>query len=290
MKPALTLEKQMELLASRGLTWSDPSQVRQFLHDHSYYRFSGYLRYFQRNPGRGDNLFRPGSSFEAVRRIYVFDDELRRWLFDGLCILEVTFRARFAYALALGLATPEAYLNASTYSSGKSDNEPLELLERIKRDLDQSREPYIVKFNRSGESVPVWAALEVCSFGTVSKMFELISDPDLVKPVAKSLGLPFTIAAGTLQSLSVLRNICAHHGRIWNRVATVAMPVKANLKTEPDRVYHRTPWAWVVALGDLVDRIQRDGGSSDLSFSVGLHEFLNEYQDLHDGLKDPRTT
>ncbi|WP_280317527.1 Abi family protein [Nocardia wallacei] len=290
MKPPTTLDEQLGLLTDRGLVWADEAQVRQFLYDNSYYRFSGYLRYYQHDPGRGNNRFRDGSTFEQIQRVYLFDDELRRWLFDGVCIFEVTFRARFAYELAHGLSDPGAYLNVATYSRGKYGNEPEELVGYLKKALEDSKEPYIARFVQAEEPVPVWAAIEVCSFGTVSKMFELIKDPEIAKPVAKSLGLPFAIATGTVQSLSVLRNVCAHHGRIWNRILTVNPPIKSILKKEQDSVYHRTPWAWIVVLGDLVDRIQKDAGRSDVLFSVDLRNFLDQYPDLQSGLKDPRRT
>ncbi|ANS32649.1 hypothetical protein R1CP_40345 (plasmid) [Rhodococcus opacus] len=259
--------------------------MKRVLYDAGYYRFSGYLRYFQKNPSNGNNDFRPGVKFDDVKRVYLFDDELRRWLFDGICILEVVFRARFAYEMATRMGDPVDYLEAATYRPGESvDNARGDLLRRIEDDIRQSKEPYIHKFTSAGSRVPVWAATEVLSFGTVSKMFELIADFEIVKAVSKSMKLPATKTAGTLQSLSVLRNICAHHGRVWNRAPKVAIPVKNHLMTDPDKsIYHRTPWAWIVVLSELVDSIK---GNSD--FSTEFFQFLAEYQDLYGGLKQPR--
>ena len=92
-------EQQLALLSSRKLSFEDSAAVSGLLYDAGYFRLSGYLRYFQVAPGAGNNVFRAGASFEAVRRVYLFDEELRRWLFDGLAIVEVVFRARFAYEL-----------------------------------------------------------------------------------------------------------------------------------------------------------------------------------------------
>ncbi|MEV4238027.1 Abi family protein [Nocardia sp. NPDC049737] len=290
MKPALTLDEQLRLLEGRGLSWSDPEPVKQFLHDVSYYRFTGYLRYFQRDPRNGDNTFHPGTTFEQVKRIYLFDDELRRWLFDGLCAFEVTFRARFAYEVATRLGSPDHYLDLAAYHLRKGADKPVELLKGVDRDLCQSKEPYIEKFRTAGENVPVWAAAEVCSFGTVSKMYGLIKKPVIVKAVARTLNLSPDDAPGTVQSLSVLRNICAHHGRIWNRILKVPPPIRPDLRPQTASANRRSPWAWIVVLGDQVDRIQQASGHSGASFSAGLRDYLDEYPDLQHGLKHPRST
>ena len=287
MKPALTLEEQLQLLTSRQLAFGDRDAATRLLYDAGYYRLSGYLRYFQISPGSGNNTFKPGATFEQVKRVYMFDDELRRWLFDGISILEVVFRSRFAYELAMQMVDPVAYLDPTSYQQeSTTDDRRARLLETINGELDRSREPYIAKHFHSDGAVPIWAAIEVLSFGTVSKMFGLLQAAEVVKAVAKSLKLPLANATGTIESLSVLRNVCAHHGRIWNRIPPRAAAPKRNLMTDPDRrIYNRTPWSWIVVLADLVDTIQ---GSK--TFSEGFFSFLAEYPDLMAGLKDPRKT
>lgn len=287
MKPALTLEQQLALLSSRKLSFEDSAAVSGLLYDAGYFRLSGYLRYFQVAPGVGNKVFRAGASFEAVRRVYLFDEELRRWLFDGLAVVEVVFRARFAYELATSMAGPTDYLYETFYQrDSAADNRRVDLLSKINQDLSRSREPFIAKHVRDDGAVPIWAAVEVLSFGTVSKMFGLITDVAVVKAVARSLKLPLVAAAGTIESLAVLRNVCAHHGRIWNTIPPRAPSPKRNLMVDSDRdIYHRTPWAWIVVLGDLVDSVQ---GSK--AFSEGFGEFLGEYEDLREGLTRPRRT
>ena len=65
---------------------------------------------------------------------------------------------------------------------------------------------------------PVWKTLEVASFGTLSKLFCNMADISVKKSVAKSFGLPqYKYLESWIRSITVLRNCCAHHARIWNR-------------------------------------------------------------------------
>ena len=68
--------------------------------------------------------------------------------------------------------------------------------------------------------------LQVVSFGTLSKLYSNINDQFLEKrAIASCLGLPArNYVESWMTSLSVLRNLCAHHSRIVNR--TFDFPLK----------------------------------------------------------------
>lgn len=65
-KVALSWDQQVELLVRRELEISDLTAVRDFLKAENYYRFSGYARYFQREPHYGDDRFQPRTTFEEI--------------------------------------------------------------------------------------------------------------------------------------------------------------------------------------------------------------------------------
>jgi abortive infection bacteriophage resistance protein len=293
MKPSKNLEQMLDLLSERGLSFSEPERTRliRFLLDVNYYRASGYWRYFQIAPHMGDNTFHADATVEKIVEVYEFDHQLRNILLEGLSVVEVSFRSRFAYLFSQAL-DDYSYLESATFIS-EIENGQVEsglarkaeqLVDSIRQDLSQSKEPYIVRFLASGMNPPIWVAVEALSMGTVSKMYGLIANEDVRYKVAKSFGYakPDLIAA-TFKSLTVLRNICAHHGRVWNRVPAIATPVLDRLKTDADKsIYHRKPWAWIVTLADLVDQISRNKEYSD-----GLYHFLARYPHLVDGMKYP---
>lgn len=104
-------------------------------------------------------------------------------------MIEVTFRSRLAYFLATELG-PDGYLDSATYIDQvhKASGDLLrdQLLDDIGRDLDRSKERFIAHHVNAGETVPVWAAVEAMSFGTVSKMYALLADTGIRTKVSKS--------------------------------------------------------------------------------------------------------
>ena len=77
VKPWLSLDEQVALLQGRGLIVSDAAACRTFLQRIGYYHLSGYGRYFQVDPARGDNSFRSGTRFEDISELQVLDSQLR---------------------------------------------------------------------------------------------------------------------------------------------------------------------------------------------------------------------
>lgn len=283
----MTIPQHIALWRERGLE-VDENRAARFLYDANYYRVSGYARYFQVDPGNGDNDFRPGATFDDIERTYNFDSELLKYLFDGLADLEVALRSRLAYQIATRYDSPVAYLEPDLYraeTTYRGTDLRAELLDDINRDVGRSKESFVQHHIRRGEPVPVWAAVETFSFGTTSKLFNLIDNPELADAIAKSFGLVRSIAPGTFHSLAVLRNICAHHGRIWNRVPARAVPIKQALRPQMEGAVDRSAWAWIVVLRDLVDAVRRDD-----TFSGDVDAYLERFGDLFPGLKRPRDT
>lgn len=293
-KPKTDIVEQIALLKVRGLTGADAAvgsseyrRLMRLLMDNSYYRLSGYWRYHQKNPHGGENWFVSGSVTE-VQAAYDFDTGLRSYLNEGLAVVEVTFRSRVAYFMATELG-PNAYLQTHTYarreqqSTGKLLRD--QLLADIDRDVSRSKERFIAHHVNAGEDVPIWAAVEAMSFGTVSKMYALLDDADLRAKVSKTFGVPsYRIMESIIRSLVTLRNTCAHHGRVWNRIPDISCPVLHPLKVGASQgIYNQTPWGWIVMLRHLVDQIH-----GDKRFSQDLDSFLDQNAELLSGLQYPR--
>ena len=288
VKAPLDISGQIALLRSRALPVDGhEDRLLRLLIDNNYYRLSGYWRYFQYAPHLGDNRFLSTATVDTIIDVYVFDGTLRSLLLEGLAEFEVSFRSRLAYYISTCQASC-TYLIPSTYRTEivNGVNLAAEVVDCITDDLKRSRERAIEHHRRQGEDVPVWAAVEVLSFGTVSKMYRQLADNDVAYKVAKSFGFPdpdFT--ASVTRSFSVLRNICAHHGRIWNRRPDAPMRVLKALKTDLDRdIYHQTPWAWLVMLAHVVDALRHDA-----SYSAGLWALVDSHPEFHDGLRHPHT-
>jgi abortive infection bacteriophage resistance protein len=128
-----------------------------------------------------------------------------------------------------------------------------------------------------GAVVPIWAAVEVFSFGTLSKMYGLLDQHDVRTKVNKSFGLPTAaFTAAVVRSFVVLRNLCADHSRLWHRVPEVPPPVLNKFKRAESQLYQSaSPWAWFVMLANLIDTIRKDA-----AFSSRLWAHINSRPDL----------
>lgn len=214
-KPFLALEEQVNLLSSRGLDIGDPATAAAFMHKTNYYRLSGYLRWFQNSPGAGDNDFRPGSSLEEVKRIYEFDQQLRMLVGSAIAEFEVEYRAVLSYKLAERLS-PTGYALERNY---KRLDVYKDCMDRLDEERRRSKEPFMRHHATKYGSMepPIWVVVECTSFGLLSKLMSNLREQSYVKQVAGSFGLPQDYFNTAVRHLSYVRNVCAHHGRLWNR-------------------------------------------------------------------------
>ena len=198
----------VELMRSRGLDMAgDEDAVSQFLRGVNYYRFTGYTLPFLCTREK----FKPGSKFSEVRAVYRFDRELRLLMSDALGVVELTFRTHFARELSRMLGA-EAHLEKEAFRPGEYER----AMKYLWADFEGSTERCAQHFKHSGENPPVWALVDVTTFGHLSRLFRALRN-DYRAPIAKCYGYDSSKALCSLiQHLCVLRNRCAHHSRLYD--------------------------------------------------------------------------
>jgi abortive infection bacteriophage resistance protein len=217
-KPPLTFAEQADLLISRGMM-GDRDVMISRLNSVNYYRLSGYWHPFRES---GEE-FRPGTSFEDVWARYVFDRQLRLLTMDAVERVEIALRTWLAYHHSRAYG-PFGYATEPATLSKLSGPAYARFIECIKDEADRSREVFVShfrdKYGDSHEFLPVWAATEVMAFGTVLTFFR--GTTNRVKNlVASELSVPPAVLVSWVLALGAVRNICAHHSRLWNRVLGV---------------------------------------------------------------------
>lgn len=213
-KPA-DFDTQLEMLKQRGLIINDEDTALKFLTSVSYFRMTSYWRLFETDTT--SHQFVSGTHIEDIISLYDFDKKLRTIIFTAIQDIEVALRTRIILFFSLrhgafGFMDASKFLNHSIYQT---------CLDNLQNELKRSREEFIQDhFTRyaSPSMPPVWKTLEVVSFGNLSKLYANIKDTNAKKEVSKSMGLPkYDYMESWMRSLTVLRNSCAHHSRIWNR-------------------------------------------------------------------------
>ena len=212
-KPSLSFEEQADLLIKRGLL-VDRALLIDRLKNVNYYRLSGYLYPYRQS----NDIFKSGTTFERVWRHYTFDRRLRLIVMDSIERFEVSIKTQLIYALAHATGAFE-YTNPSNFPKLLPE-EHERLIKTIANEVDRSREKFVghfrTKYGNNHEYLPLWMAGEIMSFGCVLTIYKGV--PDRIKrDIATHYGIPDVVLTSWLQTINVIRNICAHHGRLWNR-------------------------------------------------------------------------
>lgn len=222
-KPALTFEQQLEHLASRGLQIDNQSDALQQLTSISYYRLSAYWYPFRkRNTDETvSSFFSPNSSFEEVVGLYEFDRKLRLLVLDALERIEVSVRTKITYHIghkygAFGYLDPKNFHEKFNHAKWVS-----RLNNEVHRSSDEFVNHYKTKYT-DYPNIPIWMLTEVMSFGSLSFFYEGLQNSQKLgvedkKAVANYFDLHHKRLGNWLHTLTYVRNVCAHHSRLWNR-------------------------------------------------------------------------
>lgn len=218
-KHALSLNEQIQTLSDRGLVISDPVRAKRYLKNISYFRLSAYTRPFYIPTGTDKHQFIPDTTFDDILNLYIFDRELRLLLLDAIERIEVALRAQMTQVLATRHG-PHGYLEPLLFDDRyRHDWLLTELRQKSeRREIETFLNSYRRKYPDSPIQPPLWMALELLSFRQVSELLANLRSPEDQRPIAEHFGFPFFVLKSWFRSLSDLRNHCAHHSRIWNRV------------------------------------------------------------------------
>jgi abortive infection bacteriophage resistance protein len=283
VKPAKTLDEQVALVVERGLDVRDVARAKAFLLNTNYYRLSGYMRQFQRDPAGHDDNFVEGARFDDVARAYEFDVKLSQVLLRDLCVVERSVRARFAYHLAQVHGELAFYLERSSYMDVMPKRD--EFVGKLVGELERSRRQTVRRYVVGGDysNVPVWVAVEEMSFGALSNMLQYLLDDEPARLTAASYSHQWAGFQSTIHSLAVLRNRCAHHGQIWHRRLDKQTPIqRKRLRHEPEFDV-QGPYAAIIAVKRLLAQIEGE------SYNAGKYAaFLGASPELAVGVYFPR--
>jgi abortive infection bacteriophage resistance protein len=227
-KPYLTVPEQLALLRSRGMGITDDVRATAALERIGYYRLSGYWYPLRAStssqPREILDKFQLGAEFGQVINLYVFDKKLRFLTLDALERVEVALRTDIALLLGRhsSIAHRKSELLDGNFTKklipGKMHTRYAEWLARLDQTTERSREEFVQHFQRTYSSpLPIWMAIELWDFGMLSIFLSGMRRQDQQK-IASKYGLPRPdLLTGWVRSLNFVRNVCAHHSRLWNR-------------------------------------------------------------------------
>ncbi|WP_036735794.1 Abi family protein [Paenibacillus zanthoxyli] len=212
VKAPATFEQQIEILRSRGLIIDNEDLAIRTLQRVNYYRLTAYGLSLKR-----DDRYNPGVTFSRICALYEFDHQFRYLLMDMTEQIEIAFRTHISYLIAhkygaLGYLDGTHFENSTYHSS---------FLNELNKEFKRSQEIFIKHhFEKYNGIIPIWVAVEVLSFGALSKLFKNMKNEDKNQIARSNYYIPAIYLESWLQCLSYVRNICAHYGRLYNRPLT----------------------------------------------------------------------
>lgn len=218
VKPARSYEEQARrLLEVHNLDVRNADRARHILSTVNYYRLTTYGKHMRRedNP----ELFVDGVTLDDLYDLYQFDMGLRHQILPVLEFFEVQLRAKISYHLAMTYGST-GYANAANFRLDRqSQGSHKSLMNKFRIEVDREDDLAFVRHHQSkyGGKFPVWAAVELFSFGMIAQLYAILIEEDQWA-ISKQYRLsPEELSALIGASVDV-RNICAHYGRLYNQV------------------------------------------------------------------------
>ncbi len=207
----MTIDQQIENLKNIGLVVNDEEYAKRILNDISYFRL---IKAYSLNLKPKNGKYEKETTFEQIVELYLFNAKLRQLIFPEIEKIEINVRCRIAnfFSEKYGVL---GYMQATNFVEEEYHKIFLnDIEEEINRN---SKAPFVQNFrnNYEGGQLPIYALVEVFSFGTLSKFYKNMHNADK-KAVALTFGVGYTYIESWLESISYVRNICAHYGRLYN--------------------------------------------------------------------------
>lgn len=228
----------VQLLKSRGLYIENEVKAENYLQNIGYFRLSAYCYPLLQLP-KTDHKYKDNSTFSQVLNLYRFDRKLRLLVFNEIEKIEVAIRSIVINTACEHFGDIFWMTNSSNFHKEKYFTK---FCHDIRDDINNSSEDFITHFSAkySNQFPPAWFIAEILSLGGICHVYKNINDKPLKKKIAQKFGLQPIVFESWILTLAGLRNICCHHGRLWNRT----------LKLKPT-VPYKTHYPWLTDTGNI---------------------------------------
>ena len=284
-----TFEEQVELLKKRNLIISNEPYCLKKLSHINYYRLSAYFLPLQHTKGSPEGgMFFDGTTFENILEHYFFDVELRKIVFKAIEAIEVYFRTQIAYHHALSYDA-FGYLKQENFTV--SDEFFEKVTSAIREETSRSSETFIDHFKEKYHTtdLPIWAMVEVVSMSTLSKIYTMLKTKEQQSVIKQLHGVSKDVFSSWLHALTVIRNICAHHSRFWNKTLGVSFKIPRKISMFENLVGNKAFFALSViayildAIGEDLDFVGEIKGLLNAHPTIDKNAmgFVEGWEDLH---------
>lgn len=257
-KPPLSFDQQLDRMIERGIRCDDRERALHYLAHLNYYRLAAYWLPFETDHAK--HQVAENVCFDDILNLYVFDRELRLLVLDAIERIEISVRTAWAYHLAHRYG-PHGHLDGGIFKQPGRTWNYVQQRDKLADEVQRSHETFIQHLSSKYDDPlpPVWAVVEIMTLGQLSKWYANLRRGADRNAVAHRYDMDEGNLTSFLHHLTIIRNICAHHGRLWNREFTVTFRLPSHrpktlissLNPKDGRRIYNT----LALLADLMDRI-----------------------------------
>ena len=216
-KPVLSIQEQLSLLIERGLIIEDPARAKKYLETVGYFRLTGYMFHLQSNDG--NHKFIKETKFEDIILIYQFDKKLRYLISEYIERIEVAMRSFISNEFSKN----HGFFWYTDHNLYADKGIHTLITGNVKDSFSNASELYLKSFQQkyTSESFPPSnMAMEILTLGKISRLYSGLKNNIEKQNVADSFNIPSHILSSWITYVTNVRNICAHHSRLWNKKVT----------------------------------------------------------------------
>ena len=226
-----TLDEQIEIFKHKGLVIKDEKYAKEVLLRENYFFLNGYRHLFYKS--ETEKAFIPGTTFEELYSMFLFDRSFRNVLFKYLLVIENNLKSITSYQLSRKYGYKEKdYLKVKNFTQiPERQRQVNDLIKKMKRQIriNGSQHTATSHYVSHYGYIPLWILVKVLSFGVVSEMVSILK-PEDQKDISNIYGIETDDFINYLPILANYRNLCAHEDILYeNRTQ----------KEISDTIYHK---------------------------------------------------
>ena len=212
-----TLDEQLGIFKSKGLTINDEEEARNILLKENYFFINGYRRVLM--VSSKEKKFVKGSTFDELYAIFMFDRELRNILFKNLLIIENNIKSIMSYKLSVKYGYKEKnYLKESNFTTDNKDKRRVsDVINKMKRQIRVNSQNHsaTLHYITNYGYIPLWVLVKVLSFGLINELYGILK-PEDQKEIADLYEIEMEDMEVYLSLLANYRNLCAHEDIVFD--------------------------------------------------------------------------
>lgn len=209
-----TLNEQIDILKEKGLTIKDEEYTKKILMRENYFFLNGYRHLFLIEKDK----FIPGTRFEELYSLFLFDRSLRNIIFKYLLVIENNLKSISSYVLSKKYGIKEKdYLRNNNFTKDPARQKQVnDLLSKMKRQIRVNGPQHSATLHYSSNYgyIPLWILVKVLSFGIVSELYSILK-PEDQREIASIYNIDVDELIDYLPILANYRNLCAHEDILY---------------------------------------------------------------------------